>query len=268
MTFITRRDTRLYAYDTGPAEGTPVLLLHGIGNSGRAWQPQAEALAAAGYRVIMPDFAGHGASGPILQRCTVDTLCADTLAWLAHYDIDAAHIAGLSLGGMVAQALALSAPARVRSATIACSFAHLAGEGHRALLQQWQQLFRQPGGCVTRFENSWPLNLSAAFRDSAEGRSIRQQWHAQAAMSDGESLALLCEGLADFDLRDRLPSLQVPALFLAGEGDVLAPPASVAAMAACVPDARFDVIPGAAHVANVDSAAGFSQRLLDFITRH
>ncbi|KUM05327.1 alpha/beta fold hydrolase [Chromobacterium subtsugae] len=266
MAYYTHRNRRLYylAHGDGPA----ALLLHGICNSGRAWLPQLEALAAAGYRVIAPDFAGHGASPRLDASYGVANLAADCVALLDQLDLAQAHIVGLSLGGMAAQQLALDAPSRVRSLTVACSFPSTATDEARQMLAGWAQTLREPDGPLKRLEQSWPRNLNAAFRASPAGQALYWQWQAQAAQADGASQAHVCEGLADYHLAENLSAIAAPALYLAGECDEVSPPALSQWMAAQVPGARFATLPGAAHVANVDSAAAFNAALLAFLRQH
>ncbi|UTH75509.1 alpha/beta fold hydrolase [Chromobacterium sp. IIBBL 290-4] len=266
MAYHTHQNRRLYYLDHG--SGPAALLLHGICNSGRAWLPQLQALSSAGYRVIAPDFAGHGASSRLDAPYSVADLAADCVALLDHLDLPQAHIVGLSLGGMAAQQLALDAPSRVRSLTVACSFPSTASDEARQMLATWKQTLREPDGPLKRLEQSWPRNLNAAFRASPAGQALYWQWHAQAAQADGESQARICEGLADYHLADRLASIAAPAQYLAGECDEVSPPALGQWMASQVPGARFAILPGAAHVANVDSAAAFNDALLAFLRQH
>ncbi|QEL57480.1 alpha/beta fold hydrolase [Chromobacterium paludis] len=266
MAYYIHQNRRLYYLDHG--SGPAVLLLHGVCNSGRAWLPQLEALSSAGYRVIAPDFAGHGASARLSAPLGVPRLAADCVALLDHLQLAQAHIVGLSLGGMAAQQLALDAPARVRSLTVACSFPSTASDEAKQMLAAWTQTLREPDGPLKRLEQSWPRNLNAAFRASPAGQTLYWQWHAQVAQAHGESQAWVCEGLADYHLAGRLAAIAAPALYLAGECDEVSPPALGQWMAAQVPGARFETLPGAAHVANVDSADIFNAALLAFLRQH
>ncbi|OHX22039.1 alpha/beta fold hydrolase [Chromobacterium sphagni] len=266
MAYHLHQDRRLYYMECG--DGIPALLLHGICNSGRAWLPQLPALNAAGYRAILPDLAGHGASSALSRPHGACELAADCLALLDHLRIAAVHVVGLSLGGMAAQQLALAAPERVCSLTVANSFCSTAGSEAQALLDDWQQTLRGEDGPLRRLEASWPRNVNAAFRASDAGRQLYLQWHAQAAQADGPSQAWVCEGLRGFDISGRLSAIRAPSLYLSAECDAVSPPELGRWMAGQVPGARHISLAGAAHVANIDSADAFNAALLAFLQTH
>jgi 3-oxoadipate enol-lactonase len=90
--------------------GRPVVLLHGFTNFGLSWSPQLSPLVHSGYRVIVPDLRGHGASSAAEKPSAVADLAADIGALLDRLDISDAGICGLSLGGMIALQLAIDRP--------------------------------------------------------------------------------------------------------------------------------------------------------------
>src|SRR5689334_14214276 len=96
--------------------GEAVVMLHGIGARGDDWRAHAEALAPS-YRVITPDLRGHGDSDKPRGPYSIAQMARDVLRLLDALGIDAAHVVGVSLGGMFGLELAVSAPARVRSLT-------------------------------------------------------------------------------------------------------------------------------------------------------
>jgi 3-oxoadipate enol-lactonase len=184
-------------------QGRPVLLLHGISNSGRAWGPQIPALVAAGYRVIVPDHAGHGASGR-LRPLGVADIADDTERLLATLGIDRLDVVGLSLGGMVALELALRHPGRIGRLVVANSFFQTTSPAFQAMAEDWANIFESPHGPVSRFEQSWPALVSPAFQNSPEGIRTYQAWHGIAATCDGASLAKVARAITDFDVLDRI----------------------------------------------------------------
>ncbi|WP_310632543.1 alpha/beta fold hydrolase [Paraburkholderia sp.] len=263
MAYYVHAQRRNYYVEFGA--GRPVVLLHGIGNSGRAWCPQIAPLVAAGYRVIVPDHAGHGASARIGAPLGIADLARDVVALLDHLDIERADFVGLSLGGLIAIELALGASARIGRLVLAHSFPSTATDAFHALADQWARTFRAEDGPVVRFEGSWPFNVSAAFRASDEGMRTWQAWHAIAAMSDGASLAWVAQGVVGYDASARLAEIAQPTLIVAGSEDRVSPPALGQAMCAQIRGARFVEISGAAHIGNVDSAAAFNEALMAFL---
>lgn len=248
-------------------EGPAVLLLHGISNSGRAWSPQVPALVAAGYRVIVPDHAGHGASDRLAAPFGVADIADDTERLLAALAIDRLDIVGLSLGGMVALELALRNPGRIGRLIVANSFPQTNSPAFKAMAQGWADVFESPHGPVRRFEQNWPTLVSTAFQNSPEGLQTYQAWHGNAATSDGASLAQIARGITDFDVLERLGQLAAPTLLIAGSDDRMSLPHYSQAMAERIASGTCLEIPGAAHISNVDSSQVFNAHMLAFLRR-
>lgn len=246
-------------------EGRPVLLLHGISNSGRAWAPQIPELVAAGYRVIVPDHAGHGASARLTRPLGVSDLADDATALIDTLGIDTLDVVGLSLGGMVALEMALRQPERVNRLVVANSFDRTATPAFRTIAEGWATTFERTHGPVHRLEQNWPSLVSPAFQSSAEGMRTFQVWHGIPASADGASLAHVARGIADFDRADEIAALAMPTLFIAGELDRMSTPQTGLSMAGRAPHGQFHLIAGAAHISNVDGAADFTAALLEFL---
>lgn len=245
--------------------GRPIVLLHGISNSGRAWGPQIAPLVEAGYRVIVPDHAGHGASGKLTAPIGVAALAGDIEALLAHLDIGPVDLVGLLLGGMIALELALRDPERIGRLVVANSFDKTSTPVFHALAEGWATIFERPGGPVQRLEQSWPSLVCPAFQSTPEGLRTYQVWHGIAATADGASLAHVARGIGAFDVTERTASLAMPTLFMAGNLDGMSPPETSHRMAERAPQGRYAEIDGAAHISNVDSADRFSAHLLEFL---
>ncbi|UFH51102.1 alpha/beta fold hydrolase [Pseudomonas sp. KNUC1026] len=266
MAWFTHQAASLYYLDINPRAARCVVLLHGLTNSGRAWAPQLPALTAAGYRVIVPDLLGHGASSPATQTFTPAEQASQLHALLHHIGVPQASVVGLSLGGMVALSWALIAPEQVQRLVVAGSFGHLQTPQLQTMLHAWKAEFCAEGGAVQRFEQSWPLLVGDAFAASEAGLSWYQAWHAQAAQAHGESLAYWCQGMHSYDLREALPALAMPTLVLSSSEDLISPPAEGSWIAERIQPARHTVLPGAGHVFNVPLAKAFNQAVLEFLS--
>lgn len=245
--------------------GRPVLLLHGISNSGRAWGPQIAPLVEAGHRVIVPDHAGHGASSKLTAPFGVAALADDIEALLAHLDIESVDLVGLSLGGMIALELALRHPERIGRLVVANSFDKTTTPVFHALAEGWATIFERPGGPAQRLEQSWPSLVSPAFQATPEGLRTYQVWHGIAATADGASLAHVARGIGAFDVTEHIAALAMPTLFIAASLDAMSSPETSLRMAESAPLGRYVEIDGAAHISNVDSADRFSALLLEFL---
>src|SRR5271165_7027580 len=101
----------------------PVLLIAGIPAIADDWEPVATRLAGLGHRAIAYDNRGSGASSVTPGPYTIGQLAGDALALLDHLSIDRADVFGMSMGGMIAQALAISRPERVRHLVLGCTHA-------------------------------------------------------------------------------------------------------------------------------------------------
>jgi 3-oxoadipate enol-lactonase len=262
MAYYSRDDRRNYYIEFG--SGDPVLLLHGITNSGRAWAPQLAPLVKAGFRVIVPDHAGHGASGRLEKAFGIEEIAADTEMLLNHLGIRSAHLVGVSLGGMIALQMALRASDRVGRMVVANSLASITPE-LRTMLGEWASTFRRPDGPVIILEQAWPSLVNRMFQTSDEGQWTYQVWHGVAASAHGPSLAYVCEGLVGFDVTGELANVRKATLFLAGEEDTMSSPQVSRRLADTVLHARFAELPGASHLSNVDSAKHFNEALIRFL---
>ncbi|WP_419951466.1 alpha/beta fold hydrolase [Methylobacterium sp.] len=213
----------------------------------------------------MPDHAGHGASGKLTAPIGVAALAGDIEALLAHLDIGPVDLVGLSLGGMIALELALRDPERIGRLVVANSFDKTSTPVFHALAEGWATIFERPGGPVQRLEQSWPSLVCPAFQSTPEGLRTYQVWHGIAATADGASLAHVARGIGAFDVTERIASLAMPTLFMAGNLDGMSPPETSHRMAERAPQGRYAEIDGAAHISNVASADRFSARLLKFL---
>jgi 3-oxoadipate enol-lactonase len=238
---MTRADVRDFScrYEVVGEAGPPVLLVMGFGMTGAAWGPIVERLAPD-HRVCWYDVRGlaESTSGR-LDRHTLPDLADDAAALLDHLGWDAAHVAGISMGGMIAQHLALRHRARVRSLTLiathACGRASLPGltalryfvEANvtrgEARLRAMRGLLFPPGASVDQH---------AGF-DADVLRSIT------ASSSTAVRLRHLA-GILRHDVRRELPRLAgLPTLVLRPDRDILVPPRCSDRIAAGIPGVRL-----------------------------
>ena len=125
-------------YETA-GQGEPLLLLHGLGSRSEDWQLQVPAFAGC-YRVITADMRGHGRTAKPPGPYSVPMMAADVLGLLDALGIDAAHLVGLSMGGMIAFQMAVDGPERVRSLVIVNSAPELVAHTFGERLRIWQRL--------------------------------------------------------------------------------------------------------------------------------
>ena len=226
-------------------KGPEVLLIAGLGDPAEAWQPQLEGLADR-YRLTAFDNRGAGRTplpgGPL----SAATMADDAAALLRALEVPAAHVAGFSMGSAIAQELALRHPAAVRSLVLVGTYAR-PDALWRAQLDFWRWLAE-----VAPSERAF---LEAFFtwvytpRAHADGSvdQIIEETMAFPHQSSLEAFQAQVDVCRTHDAADRLSQIGAPTLVLAGELDTILPPRFGRAVAAAIPDARFEVMPGEAH---------------------
>lgn len=237
--------------------GPAVVFLHGIGGDAESWLPELEALADR-YRAIAWDMPGYGRS-PALPEMTFPALAVASKDLLDKLDIDRAHLVGHSIGAMVALEFAARFPSWVASLTLyATSPAFGKADG------DWQQEFLKtrlaPLDAGKRMTELAPSIVESLIGDGPDPDGIARATAAMSRVPEAAYRAAM-QCLVTFDQRGSLPGISVPTLVLAGEKDDNAPAAMMERMAAKIPGARFQVIPGAGHLAHFEQPDAFRAAL-------
>lgn len=250
--------------------GVPVLLIQGVGVGGDGWNPLIDLLAAS-CRCLSFDNRGFGRSNPAGRPITVPQMAADALALLDACGWPAAHVVGHSLGGLVAQHLALANPARVKSLSLLCTVARGRDATRLSPALLWRGLRSRIG--PRRQRRRAFLELVAAPQ---ELRDVdRDELAARLAPLFGHDLAdqppVVAAQLAALRAYDATPRLRElagrPTLVLSAEHDCIAPPRFGRALAAGIPGARYVEIDGAAHGVIVLAPRTAAAPLLETIAR-
>jgi len=265
MPLIEVNGLKLYYKTEGQTDSAaPVLLfLHGLGSSSSDWVLQTRFFAQH-YRIILIDLRAHGRSRHPGGRLTIELMADDVEALLARLEIPRAHVVGLSLGGCVALALALSHPARVQSLILVNTFARLQPAGGRSLLRMLSRL--------------WLLLLApmpVVATHVARGlfpKPEQQAYYAAAVASLSQNpkrgyLASI-QALLVFDLRKRLGRIDCPTLVIAGDRDRTIPLAAKQALCRSIPGAQMRVIPDSGHATPYDQTELFNRAVEEFIAAH
>ena len=241
----------------GPPGAPAMLLMHSLGSSLRIWDAQAEQLSR-GFRVVRFSLRGHGLTDVGAGPCTIEDFADDALGVLDALGIAAAHVGGVSIGGMIAQAVAARAPGRVTS-LILCDTAMALPPPEtwkqRAATVRAEGLAAVADGVLARW-------TSPAFLATPAGRGLRNLL----LRTHPEGYAAAAEALARADLTRSTPALRVPALVVVGERDPSTPVATAEALRDAIPGARLAVIPGAAHIPMVERPDDVTAAILAFLT--
>ena len=239
--------------ERGSGDGA-IIFLHGVGSDKSVWRPQLDHFGTSLHSVAF-DYPGYGDSGPAPEGTTRDDYAAAILAAMDSLGIDRAHICGLSLGGVVAIAMHAAAPKRCRSLIIADSFA------------------RHPDGRGI-YERS--IAASANLRALAEARvdvllaqpadpAVRSEVVETMAGIDPSAYRIGAEAVWLADQRDRAARIDVPTLVVCGAEDKVTPPELSLELSRIVPGARYQEIPGAGHLSNLERPDEFNRIVEEYI---
>ena len=239
--YAANGDCRL-AYEVR-GRGEPLLLVHGLGYARWGWEPVVDALAEA-FAVVLFDNRGVGDSDAPPGPYSVTELAADAAAVLDAAGVERAHVLGTSLGGMIAQHLALAYPQRVDRLVLACTTpggpdAWPMPDVTVSLLAR-MPLMAQDVALRRAVENALAHPREELVERILEHRLAKPQppaaWMAQAAAG------------ASFDLFDRVGEIRAPTLVLQGTEDVVVDPRNAGLLAERIPDARVELFPGTGHL--------------------
>jgi 3-oxoadipate enol-lactonase len=247
---------------------TAVLLLHGIGGSSDAWGDAlagtGSALAAAGYAALAVDFPGYGET-PLVEPYTLAALARAVAELRAAVGARRSVLVGHSMGGMVAQELVALSPLGV-DALVLCNtspaFGRPGGDWQREFLRERFAPLDAGAGMAALAASLVPTLLAPGARHAA----LAGAQALLAAVPEATYRRALA-ALVAFDRRDALGRIGVPTLVLTGEHDGVAPPGIAQRMAARIAGAECVVLPGAGHLANLETPDEFNRTLLEFLQR-
>jgi 3-oxoadipate enol-lactonase len=252
---------RMVYGDRGRRRETALLLVHGFPLDRRLWAAQVGALANM-TRVITPDLRGHGRSRVPPGSFTMEQHADDLAALLDHLRVRRAVVAGLSMGGYVAFAFWRRYPARVQALILADTRAEPDSEAARAGRDAAIVKVQQMGAAAYADEMLPRLLAPGSLADAKITGAARKMMAEQPVAGMVGALG----GLRNrADSRATLSTITVPTLVIAGNEDVITPPADAQAMAAAIPDARLAVIPGAGHLTPLENPRAFNAAVRKFL---
>ena len=246
MPSIDARGTELHYLRTG--EGEPLLLIQGMSATHLAWgRPFLDELERS-FDTIVFDNRGMGLSGRAELPFTIADLAADTAALLDALELESTHVVGISMGGMIAQELALAHPDRVRTLTIGASYCG----GPEATLMAPEDLQMLGAAYASGepeqvFRAMWEINLSPDFR--ADDSRFAAFTEMGSALPAPQPVVLQqMRACAAHDTHERLGRISLPTLVIHGDTDRLLGYSNGRQIAAAIPGARLATLEGVGHM--------------------
>jgi pimeloyl-ACP methyl ester carboxylesterase len=261
---IARLATRSVRY-LEAGSGKPLILLHAFPLSAEQWLPQL-ARVPSGWRFLAPDLRGFGGDEPgftATGSITMDTYAADIVELMAHLDIPRAMIAGLSMGGYVAMALARLAPARIDGLVLADTRVGADSEDGRAARDRMLELLARdgPGGVAAEM-----LPKLLCEKTTREQPDLADVIRVLIGANRPEGIAAAIRAMrARPDSTEVLRQLGRPSLVLVGEDDALTPPKEAEVLHQSIPGSRIERIPGAGHMSNLEAPETFNRLLAEWL---
>jgi len=244
--------------------GDPLLLVAGFGCDHTIWSGLVPALASR-HRVILFDNRGTGQTSGPAAVADVRQMAEDAAGLLGAIGLSPAHVAGHSMGGMIAQELALAHPRRVRSLALLSTCARLDDRG-RAIVESWGELPRQVDPTTAaRLVLPW-MYTNAFYAKPGAVEKVVAQIVANPFPPSAEAVYSQSRAVSRCDTSDRLGDLACPTLVLAGAEDALLPVAFSEQLARGIRGAKLVVLEGTGHGLLVESPAAVAAALLDFLS--
>lgn len=250
-------------YETHGA-GEPLLLIMGLGANATAWERQIPAFRDE-FQVIAFDNRGAGRSDKPPPPYSMQEMAQDARGLLDLMGIESAHVFGMSMGGMIAQELALRHPQRVRTLVLGGTMAGgpnavMAGP---CLIQQWLSMASMP------LEQAIELGLTFLYSDEFLSRNkealVKRALELAHLMAPPHALQGQVMAIMGFSTYDRLHEIDKPTIILTGTDDKIVPAENSRLLARRIPKARLVEFPGAGHGFLVEKAAETNAAVLEFL---
>ncbi len=228
--------------------GPPLLMIMGRSGTALSWgEPFLDPLRED-FETIVYDHRGIGQSSRMEEPFTIVELAEDAVGLLDALAIDSAHVLGISMGGMVAQELALAHPERVR--TLILGGTYCGGDGSSPTSPEVAQRLaeaRMSGDLERALRTSWEVNVSAGFAADADAYAAFRANALKRLVAVPVIMAQVQAVIAHNTLA-RLPQLTLPTLIVHGSADQITPVENARLIAAHIPGSRLEIFDAVGHL--------------------
>jgi 3-oxoadipate enol-lactonase len=228
--------------------GPPLLLIMGMSGTSLHWGEPFLSLLRSDFDVIAYDHRGVGASTPLDGPVTIRQMADDAAGLLGALEIDSAHVLGISMGGMIAQELAIGHAERVRTLTLGCTYC--GGEGSALaseIVMRKLAAAMASGDRERALRAGWEMNVSSAMAADDQAYARFREIGMQRAVAVPVIIEQL-QACAAHDANARLAQLAMPTLVVHGTEDQLLPVQNGRLIASRIPAARLEIFDGVGHL--------------------
>lgn len=262
MPTATINGAEIHYEDVG--QGFPLLLLHALTFDSRMWADQVAALSKK-YRCISMDFRGHGRSSMPDRECTLEQFAEDVYGLMKELGIEQAHVAGSSLGGMVAMRLALAHPEVVRSLVLVGTSAQ-AELAERAAQYETMARISKEQGPEAIMQGVVPLFFSQAFIQGQPEKLEDFKEQFRNIDREGVYRATLATARRR-DIREGIKSIRAPTLIIVGEQDLAEPVSEAETIQRQIAGSRLEKIAGAGHITSLEQPEKVTGIIEEFLSQ-
>jgi pimeloyl-ACP methyl ester carboxylesterase len=264
MSKVNVADIQIYHEVRG--RGFPLMMIMGLGANVDWWDPRMIQGLLKKFKLVMFDNRGAGRTDASNRRYTIRSFAEDTAGLMDVLGISRAHVIGVSMGGMIAQELALNFPEKVEKLVL-CS-TNCGGARSVPASQEVLQALTADRSALSPEEMvrmTIPLLFTEDFiKKNPDLVEFSIQQILRAPISN-ESFVRQLNAIMEFDTYDRLPQIRASTLILHGKRDILVPPENAAVLAEAIPNAKLVYFQNSAH-GLVEEMEKVVHVLLDFLT--
>ena len=249
------------------SKAEPLLLIMGLGANATSWEMQIPEFSRE-YRVIAFDNRGSGRTDKPHSPYTMPQMASDAVGLMDHLGIGSAHVFGMSMGGMIAQELALKYPQRVRTLVLGGTMTGgpNAVVASLPLIRQWVSTATLP--LTQAAENGLRFLFSEEFIAKNKERLVKRALDLAHLQPPTHALQRQVMAVVQFNTYERLADIKAPTLIISGNEDKIVPPKNARILAEGIPDAELVELVGAGHGFLAEKAAAANKAVLSFLRRH